>query len=204
MPAFGDPDRDPATRTAVERAVEVLVAGGTVVLPTDTVYGVAAQAAQPHAVASVFRFKDRPDVQPLAVLVADMAGARQLASWDDPAVDRVMAAHWPGALTLVLPRNEAARALQLGGSPETVGIRCPGSAVARAIARATGPIATTSANRHRQPTPHTAAEAAASLAGEVGLVVDGGPCRQDPSTVVDTTASPWRILRAGPVILGEG
>ena len=201
MRATGDPASDPDTKQAVDRAVDVLTTGGTVVLPTDTVYGVAAVARDAHAVATLFDLKERPDRQPLAVLVADGDQAADLIETPSAAVRAVMAACWPGALTLVLRRRADRRDLDLGGDPGTIGVRCPGSAVARAVAAAVGPIATTSANRHGQPTPHEAADAADSLAGTVTVVLDGGPCRQLASTVVDATGDEWVVLRQGPVSL---
>ncbi len=135
------------------------------------------------------------------VLVADAAQARALV---DPLavtaeVARWMDRLWPGALTLVLPRSVEAAWLALGGSEATVGLRCPDSDFVRALAARVGPIATTSANRHGEPTPTTALEAAAALAGPVGLVVDGGPAGTVASTVVDATDVRWRILREGSV-----
>jgi len=186
---------------ALDRAAVVLQAGGTVVLPTDTVYGVAALPGVAGATDALFRLKDRAGGQPLAVLVADAAQARALV---DPLavtaeVARWMDRLWPGALTLVLPRSVEAAWLALGGSEATVGLRCPDSDFVRALAARVGPIATTSANRHGEPTPTTALEAAAALAGPVGLVVDGGPAGTVASTVVDATDVRWRILREGSV-----
>jgi len=198
-PATGDPALDPATHAAVEEAVAALLGGGVIVLPTDTLYGVAARAADGDAVAALFALKERPDRQPLAVLVADADQALDLLDAPSAALRAVMQACWPGALTLVARRSEAHRHLDLGGESSTIGVRCPASPVARAVAAAVGPIATTSANRHKQPTPHDAEAAAASLAGAVALVLDGGPCREQASTVVDATGGEWVVLREGPV-----
>jgi L-threonylcarbamoyladenylate synthase len=186
---------------ALARAAAVLRAGGTVVVPTDTVYGVAALPGVAGATDVLFRLKDRAGDQPLAVLVADARQARALA--DPGAVTPEVAAWmdrlWPGALTLVLPRAVAARGLALGGSPDTIGLRCPASAFVRALAARVGPVATTSANRHGEPTPTTAREAAASLVGPVDLVVDGGRAGTVASTVVDASVQPWRVRRVGAV-----
>lgn len=192
---------DGSMAVAVERVARVLEEGGTVVLPTDTVYGVAALPSVPGATDGLFRLKGRSDVQPLAVLVADAEQARALAdpSSVTPEVAGWMDRLWPGALTLVLPRSKEAAALELGGSPTTIGLRCPALPFIRELARRVGPIATTSANRHGEPTPRSATEAAASLAGPVGLVVDGGPAGTVASTVVDVTVRPWRMLRVGAV-----
>lgn len=182
---------------AVERAAQVLEAGGCVVLPTDTVYGVAALATVPGAAGRLFAAKDRSADHPLAVLVADVDQALPLVA-SPPAVAReAMDRHWPGPLTLVLRRAPEAMALDLGGDPATIGVRCPDHAFVRALAARVGPIATTSANRTGEATPPTALEAAASLVAGPDLVVDGGPAGLVASTVVDATEQPWRILRVG-------
>lgn len=188
-------------RAALDRAEEVLDAGGTVVLPTDTVYGVAALPTRAGATGQLFRLKGRVEGQPLAVLVADVDQALGLADPHavTPDVHDWMARLWPGPLTVVLPRSAAAMGMELGGSAATIGLRCPAHDFVRALARRVGPIATTSANRHGEPTPTTAGEAAGSLTGPVGLVVDGGPAGTVASTVVDATEVPWRTLRVGAV-----
>jgi L-threonylcarbamoyladenylate synthase len=194
-----------ADPTALDQAAAALRAGGAVVLPTDTVYGVAALPSVAGATAQLFALKDRSDGQPLAVLVADVNQAAGLAAPVTRPVAAWMMDHWPGPLTLVLSRSESARRVELGGSAQTVGIRCPDDRFVRALARRVGPIATTSANRHGQPTPATALEAAGSLTAPVALVIDGGPCGGVPSTVIDASTTPARVLRAGaldPAALG--
>ncbi|QXC63174.1 threonylcarbamoyl-AMP synthase [Aquihabitans sp. G128] len=185
---------------ALERAAAVLLAGGAVVLPTDTVYGLAALPHVAGATAALFALKDRAESQPMAVLVADAEQALALVADPPEAARRWMAELWPGSLTIVLRRSPAARGLALGGDDETtIGLRCPGHPFVRALARRVGPIATTSANRSGEPTPTSASEAAAALAGPVALVVDGGPAGTVPSTVVDASRDPWRVLRLGGV-----
>ncbi|MBX3286334.1 MAG: threonylcarbamoyl-AMP synthase [Actinobacteria bacterium] len=182
---------------AVARAAEVLEAGGSVVLPTDTVYGVAALASVPGAAGRLFAAKERGADHPLAVLVADVDQALPLLA-SPPAVAReAMDRHWPGPLTLVLRRSPEALGLDLGGDPATIGVRCPDHAFVRALAARVGPIATTSANRTGEATPSTAREAAAGLAVAPDLVVDGGPAGAVASTVVDATEQPWQVLRVG-------
>jgi tRNA threonylcarbamoyl adenosine modification protein (Sua5/YciO/YrdC/YwlC family) len=184
--------------TAVSEAADALTRGGAVVVPTETVYGVAALPAVPGATEALFALKDRPEVVPLALLVADAAQAEGVAVFS-PVARRLAAQHWPGPLTLVLPRRPEALALELGGSPGNVGVRCPADDLVRAIARRVGPIATTSANRHGRPTPATAAEAAAALSAEVALVIDGGRRDGVPSTVVDCTGETLTVLRHGAI-----
>lgn len=197
------------TDDALHRVAAVLGAGGSVVLPTDTVYGLAALAGRPDATARLFELKGRSERQPMAVLVADAQQALGLVEPPDAPVAAWMDALWPGPLTLVLRRSPAARGLELGGSVHTIGVRCPDHAWVRALAAIVGPIATTSANRSGEPTPTTAAAAAAALVSWPELVVDGGSVAGTASTVVDATGAEvgsaggsegsWRVLRAGPV-----
>jgi L-threonylcarbamoyladenylate synthase len=187
---------DPA---ALTQAITVLEGGGTVVLPTDTVYGLAALPSRPGATRDLFALKDRAADHPMAVLVADLDQALELVTIADPAVGRWMADLWPGPLTIVLRRSAVAAALDLGGDPATIGVRCPDHQFVRAIAAEVGPIATTSANRSGEPTPATALEAAASLSGPVDLIIDGGPAGTVASTVVDAAGSAWTIVREGAI-----
>ena len=189
----------------VARAAAVLRAGGVVVLPTDTVYGLAALPGVAGATEALFRLKGRSADVPIAVLCASAAEALALA---DPAsvdgeVAGIAARLWPGPLTLVLPRRPGLAYELGGGSAESIGLRCPDHPLILALAADVGPIATTSANRHREPTPPTARAAAAALGDGVGLVVDGGPCTAPPSTVVDATGPHWRVLREGSVTLAD-
>jgi tRNA threonylcarbamoyl adenosine modification protein (Sua5/YciO/YrdC/YwlC family) len=183
----------------VERVVAVLRSGGVVVLPTDTVYGVAALPTDAAAVDAVFAMKGRHADVPMAVLCADAAQALDLAEPSAAqAVRSVTDRWWPGPLTLVLPRRPGL-GYHLGQPDTTVGLRVPDHPLVHAVTAAAGPIATTSANRHGAPTATTAAEAAAALGAGVGLVVDGGGLEGRSSTVLDAVARPWRVLREGPI-----
>lgn len=183
----------------MEVVAGLLRRGMTAVVPTDTVYGVAALPSVTGATDGLFALKDRSRRHPLAVLVADAQQALGLLAEVGADVRRWMERLWPGPLTIVGRRSEAAMALELGGDPTTIGVRCPDHAFLRALAASVGPVATTSANRTGEPTPTTALDAAAALATTVGAVVDGGPSGTTPSTVVDTTSEPWRLLRLGAV-----
>lgn len=185
---------------AAARLAEVLVAGGLVVLPTETVYGLAALPSVPGATAAIFDRKGRSADVPVAVLCADAAQALALADAPGEQARALADSHWPGPLTMVL-RRRGDLGWQLGEPAGTIGLRCPDHALVRAVARRVGPIATTSANRHGQPTPPTAVEAAAQLLGPVDLVVDGGTLGGVPSTVVDLTGAEVRILRQGAVAI---
>lgn len=196
---MGAPVVGAADDEALDQAMAVLGSGGTVVLPTDTVYGLAALPSVEGATQALFDLKDRSADHPLAVLVADLDQALELVSFDEPAVGRWMAELWPGPLTIVLRRSAVASGLALGGGSDTIGIRCPDHPFVRALAAGVGPIATTSANRSGEPTPTTAGEAASSLVGAADLVVDGGPAGTLASTVVDASGDTWTILREGAI-----
>lgn len=191
-------------RGVVADAAAVLAAGEVLVLPTDTVYGLAASPSVAGATDRVFALKGRGADVPLAVLCAHADQALALA---DPgavttAVRRLADRLWPGPLTLVLPRRPGL-GYALGEPATTVGVRCPDHALVAAVAAVAGPIATTSANRHGQPTPEQAAEVAAVLGDGVALVLDGGRCDGVPSTVVDATGADLTALRVGAVPFDE-
>jgi len=187
-----------AERDALADIAAVLRRGGVVLLPTDTVYGLAVATSAPGGVARLFELKGRGREVAIAVLVADAAQAWSIAARPVPPAALTLAARWwPGALTLVV-RRDPAWTVDLGGDPSTVGLRCPDHVLVRALCRAVGPLATTSANRHGHPTPSTASAAADAL-GPLDMVIDGGVLEGTASTVVDCTVDPVRVLRAGAV-----
>jgi L-threonylcarbamoyladenylate synthase len=153
----------------------------------------------------LFERKGRAGERLVAVLVADLEAARCIAVVD-AMFEVLAAAFWPGPLTIVARRHPEAD-LHLGDGSSTVGVRCPDHDLVGAILAEVGPMATTSANRSGQPTPTTAMEAADALGGDL-LVLDGGRCEGSPSTVVDLTTDPARVLRPGAVtreaLLGVG
>lgn len=186
-------------RAAVLRIVSVLRQGSVVLLPTDTVYGIAALPEDRAATEMLFTLKGRTESTPVAVLCADVDQAITLADQRAAeALARVGARWWPGPLTVVVRRREG-RSLHLGEPATTIGLRVPDHPVIGAVAAEVGPIAATSANRHGEPTPTTADEAAAALGPGLGLVVDGGTLVSSASTVVDATNDPWVVLREGPI-----
>lgn len=172
-------------------------------LPTDTVYGVAVLLSTPGATQILSTLKARSPAQSLAVLVASVDQAHPLVEPPSQAAKRLMAAFWPGPVTLVLRRRPALRRLELGGDGSTIGLRWPDHALVRELAGRLGPIVTTSANRHGQPTPVTAGEAADALAGPVAVVITGGLLAGLPSTVVDCTTDLPRVLREGAVTTAQ-
>ena len=195
VPALGEHPPEPA----LDAAEEALRAGEPVVLPTDTVYGVAVDPFAKGATDRLFAIKRRSRDVPLAVLVADVAQALRLTSGVTQEVERIMERLWPGAVTLVVARRDGLD-IDLGSSVETVGIRCPDHPVPLELARRIGPLATTSANLHGEPTPPTPAAISAAL-GEHLLVLDAGPISGVPSTVLDVTRPEMKVLREGAVAL---
>jgi len=195
--AIVDARGDPPPAAAIAAAAAILRAGGIAGVPTDTVYGLAADPFRAGATDRLFKLKRRPRSFELPVLVADAGQAMTLATTVPATAELLMARFWPGALTVVLPRRHDLNA-DLGSDDETIGVRCPDHPVPLALCRAVGPIATTSANRHGEAPATTAAEVA-GLGAAVDVVLDGGPCTGEPSTVVDCTGAEPRLLREGSV-----
>jgi len=188
------------TSAALEESARVLAEGGLVAFPTETVYGLGANALDPAAVGRIFTAKGRPADNPVIVHVDDVAAARRLAhDWPSDA-ERLAAAHWPGPLTLVVERAQEVPEVVTGGGG-TVGLRVPDHPAALALLRAAAlPIAAPSANRSESISPTTAQHVADSLGAFVEdlIVLDGGPCEVGiESTVVDVTGAAPRVLRPG-------
>ena len=176
-------------------AVREMRGGGVVVIPTDTVYGLAAAADHTAAVAAMFELKQRPVDVKVAVLVADIDQARQFVDLGSTG-EALAARYWPGPLTIVASRHVAGSLA--AGDDETLGVRCPDDAVARALAEEVGPIAATSANLHGGDTPARAAEVS-ELFPDVTVVLDDGPRSGTASTVVSVVDTPPVVLRQGPI-----
>ena len=189
---------DPPDPDVLNEALAALKAGLPVAIPTDTVYGLAADPFAPGAVDRIFEAKQRPRSVELPVLVPDIEAALALATAVPDVAHRLMARFWPGPLTVVLPRRPGLDA-DLGEDEATVGVRCPGHAIPRLLSLRCGPLATTSANRHGQPTLTTAADVAETFGDAVAMVIDGGTCAGSPSTVVDCTGLEPKLLREGRI-----
>lgn len=196
--ALLDARGDPPPVAVVAAAVEALAGGDIVGVPTDTVYGLAADPFHSGAADRLFRVKGRPRAIELPVLVARVDQALALATGVPRAALALMQSFWPGALTLVLPRRPGLGA-DLGEDDETIGIRCPAHPVPLAICAAMGPIATTSANRHGEPPITKGDDLHAQLGAEVAMVLDAGTCDATPSTVLDCTGEQPRVLRVGRI-----
>ena len=185
---------------AVQRAAQALASGALVILPTETVYGLAADAADPRAVAALFEAKGRPQFNPLIAHVADLAMGETIARFDDRA--RALAkAFWPGPLTLVLPVADTAAVCDLARAGlDSVAVRAPAHPVAHAVIAALGrPVVAPSANRSGRPSPTTFSDALEETGVFALAALDGGPCAVGlESTVVALLDEP-RLLRPGAV-----
>jgi L-threonylcarbamoyladenylate synthase len=181
------------------RAIDALRGGGVSAMPTDTVYGLIAVAADDGAVRRVYEMKGRPDDQPLPLFVGSIEQAELVGELTEPG-RRLADRFWPGALTIVVPKKASYRTLASAGS-DTIGLRVPNDAALREIAAQLGPLTATSANRSGAPECRSAAEVRAQLGDVIDVIVDA-PVRADtrPSTVVDCTEpARVRIVRAGAV-----
>ena len=193
----------PFSDEAIAEAARLILAGEPVAIATETVYGLAADATDAEAIASIYEAKGRPSFNPLIVHVTNMAEASDIGSLDERA--RSLAErHWPGPLTLVVPLKESApiAALVTAGLP-TVGLRVPSHPAMQALLRAVGrPLAAPSANASGSISPTRAGHVLKSLGGRIPLIVDAGPTERGlESTIVAATGGPLRLLRRGPIEL---
>ncbi len=194
-----------ATSEAIGAAAERIRQGALVAFPTETVYGLGADAGNDNAVAAVFAVKDRPTFNPLIVHVRGIADAERLVAFDERA-RRLAAAFWPGPLTLVLPRrNEANLSLLVSAGLDTVAVRAPSHPVAQALlAACRRPVAAPSANRSGAVSPTTAQHVAESFRDGLAMILDGGPCSVGvESAVVDLSGTRPALLRHGGVCKEE-
>jgi L-threonylcarbamoyladenylate synthase len=185
---------------AVEFAAGLLRAGAVIVIPTDTVYGLACDPGNERAIGRIYEIKGRPRDLPLILLIACREDLRRFCAAVPESAERAARAFWPGPLTIVLPRAQVV-SLALAAAGETIGLRLPDHAVPRELIRLAGfPLASTSANRSRLPAARTAEEALAAVGEGVDLVLDAGPAPLGvESTVADFSVSPPRVLREGAV-----
>ena len=195
----------PADDAAITAAMELLRSGQIVAIPTETVYGLAADASNADAVAKIYAAKGRPDFNPLIVHVADQSAAQNLAEFS-PMAHQLAQAFWPGPLTLVLPlRTDADIAGAVTAGLPTIAVRCPAHPVMHALLKKTGlNIAAPSANKSGGISPTRAEHVLAGLGGAVPMILDGGPCSAGlESTIVAVRDNGWQILRPGPVTSAE-
>ena len=190
-----------ADDAGINRAAEIILDGLAVAVPTETVYGLAADATDAKAVARIYAAKGRPSFNPLIVHIASLEQAKQLGVFSQRALD-LAEAHWPGPLTLVLPhRGESGIADLVTAGLDTIAIRCPAHPVMRQLIEMVGrPLAAPSANASGRISPTTPAHVLASLDGRISMVLDGGPCQRGiESTIVAVDGDEVRLLRRGPI-----
>lgn len=189
---------------AIAAAARLITAGQPVAVPTETVYGLAADATNGEAVARIYEAKGRPSFNPLIVHVKDLEQATEIASFDEQAL-ALAKAHWPGPLTLVLPlRDDAPIAALVTAGLQSIAIRCPAHPAMQALLAMTGkPLAAPSANASGRISPTQTGHVLASLSGRIPLIIDGGPTALGlESTIVAVTGGVPRLLRPGPIDLG--
>ncbi|QCR19688.1 L-threonylcarbamoyladenylate synthase [Agrococcus sp. SGAir0287] len=208
MPETFDCSVPASLLAGVRAARQALREGGLVIMPTDTVYGIAADAFSPEAVAALLAAKGRDRQSPPPVLVPDLATLTALAEQVSSDVTALAEAFWPGPLTIIV-RAQPSLSWDLGETKGTVALRMPANDVALGLLAETGPLAVSSANRHGEPASTTAAAPAEALAESVAVVLDGGEVgegyephetdgrAQNGSTIVDATGERIRIVRQG-------
>ncbi len=192
------------TPADIECAAQLLKQGQLVAIPTETVYGLAADATQPEAVKQIFSAKGRPANHPLIV---HLGSAEQLSEWATDIADeayQLAQAFWPGPLTMLLPKAEHVSPVVTGGL-DTIGIRVPAHPVLLEILKAHRlAVAAPSANPYKKLSPTSAQQVLDGLNGKLAAVLDGGECQHGlESTIVDLTSKPFRVLRAGPITASE-
>jgi L-threonylcarbamoyladenylate synthase len=188
----------------VAQAVDALRRGGLIGMPTETVYGLAADATNDTAVRRIFSVKRRPETHPLIVHVAEPLELGNLTAEVTPLTRALTATFWPGPLTVIVRANQNVSRAVTGGR-DTVAVRCPAHPVAQAVIRALGrPVAAPSANRFGAVSPTTATHVVADLGDDVDIVLDGGECDVGlESTIVDCTSASLEVLRPGAVTVEQ-
>ena len=191
-----------SSNDTILRALVILKAGGLVAFPTDTVYGVGALAFDGEAIESIYAAKDRPVEKAIPILISDAGELEKVGIAIPGAALKLASRFWPGPLTILIPKR--ADLPESVSANATVGVRVPDHAIARALLRAAGPMAVTSANLSGGPSPVSAEEVFEQLGGRIPLIIDGGRTPGGvPSTLVDCTTPELRILREGPIGMEE-
>ena len=185
---------------AIPWAKQILRDQGTIVFPTDTIYGIAADAFDPAGITKLYEIKERPQDKALPVLIGDIAQLEALALYLSDQVQRIAGAFWPGALTLILPKGPDVPP-ELSPYP-TIGVRMPDLEFTLRLLRETGPLATTSANLSGGDNPTSVEDVVSQLQDRPDLILDGGPTPgARASTVLDLSGPEVKVLRQGPITL---
>jgi L-threonylcarbamoyladenylate synthase len=191
-----------SSKDTLPHALSVLKAGGLVAFPTDTVYGLGALAFDGKAIESIYTAKDRPIEKAIPILISDLSELEKVGIDIPDAARRLASRFWPGALTILVPKRRDLP--ESVSATATVGVRVPDHEAARALLRAAGPMAVTSANLSGSLSPVSAEAVYEQLGGRIPLIIDGGGTPGGvPSTLVDCTAPDLKILREGPISRGE-
>jgi len=179
-------------------AVEVILGGGLVAVPTETVYGLAGNGLDAEAVAKIYEAKGRPSIKPLSLLVPDMGMVKAVCAKIPESARLLAEAFWPGPLTIILSHNGAVPDIVTAGG-DTIGVRCPDHPLTLELLRLAGvPVAAPSANISDKPSPKSAQEVLAYFDGLIECVIDGGPCALGfESTIISLVSEPYKILRQG-------
>lgn len=191
---------DAGDEESLQRALEMLMDGQVIALPTDTVYGVAAHPFVEGGVAGLYEVKGRPPDKAIPLLLSPSADLAGVAREIPPCAAGLIEAFWPGGLTIILPARAGLPTLLTAGG-DTIALRAPDHPVPLRLSEVLGvPLAATSANLSGRPPALTAREVEAQLGGSIPLILDGGPAREGtPSTIVDLSCTPPRILRVGAI-----
>ena len=193
---------DTGLSNCANEAARILKAGGTVAFPTDTVYGLGAIYSDAEAVKKIFMAKERPQTKPLSILVSDISQVRMLAADISDEAYKLMQAFWPGALTIILRKNEHADIPdEVSAGGDTIGVRMPDSKAALKLIEAAGsPLAAPSANISGERSARIASEVIDDLDGRIDMILDGGDCPIGiSSTIADMSGGSCRILRVGSI-----
>lgn len=179
-------------------SAEILKRGGLVAVPTETVYGLAANAFDANAVRRIYEVKGRPETKPISLLVSGMADVECFCKNIPEEAYRLASVFWPGPLTMILEKRQLVPDIVTAGG-KTVGVRCPDNALTLSLIRAAGvPLAAPSANISGAPSPKNAEAVKSSFCGKIDCILDGGVCTVGiESTIVDLTCVPPKILRVG-------
>jgi L-threonylcarbamoyladenylate synthase len=187
-----------ASPNAITRALEIVLSGGLVAFPTDTVYGIGSLAFQQQAIESIYVAKSRPVDKAIPVLIGENEDLIKVAGEIPMFAIKLINRFWPGPLTILVPKKPTLP--EAISATATVGVRLPDHDIARALLRLAGPMAVTSANISGQPSPTTAQQVLAQLGDRISIIIDGGKTPGGiPSTLVDCTGEEIKVLREGPI-----